>query len=174
MNEPASPVEGQLSRTPSRACLWGFCALPVAVLLLDQFTKYLVGVYLPLGKSIPALGPVLSLTLSHNSGAALGLWPAAGRSLAAIAALFVVAILVWGRRYAAQNRCAGWGLYLLMGGALGNLVDRLRFGYVVDFLDLHFWPVFNVADIAVVTGAALILLGVALGTQHGSCGCRGS
>ena len=148
-----------------------FAMLAVAVVALDQLTKHFIFTRMIVGDSYPVLGKILSLTYSRNTGSAMGLVPAGGRVLAVVAAVFVVCIVVWGARWAGRNPWLAWGLGLLLGGALGNLIDRVRFGYVVDFLDVHFWPVFNVADIAVCCGAGLILIGTLLHQETDSCAC---
>jgi signal peptidase II len=135
-----------------------FYLAAAVITVLDQVTKVLMVRQLALGASVPFLGPVASLTLTHNRGSAMGLLPGGGQFLAVVAALVIIAIAVLGPRYARANRLAWWGLCLLLGGALGNLLDRARLGYVVDFINFHFWPVFNVADIAVVCGAILMVI----------------
>jgi len=125
------------------------------VFLLDQVTKNLVVVYLwPLG-SIRLAGP-LHLTYVENRGAAFGMLQ--NQTLFfVVVGLVVVAGLALSYRYLPTaspllNLCLG----LQLGGALGNLVDRLRQGYVVDFVDLVWWPVFNVADTAIVVGVCVM------------------
>ena len=81
-----------------------------------------------------------------GTGIAFGLWSDGGRALPLLAAVCIVLLLLWGSRYARQSGVVGWSLALLVGGALGNMVDRIRGGRVTDFIDLSFWPVFNFAD----------------------------
>lgn len=130
-----------------------------AVLLLDQLTKFAVQRAFAPGESLPALPPLLSLTYVQNTGAAFGLFK--GQRVLFI--LLAAGIAAWILREAlaapAQSRSAAWGFALVLGGSAGNLIDRLRFGYVVDFLDFHVWPVFNVADSAITVGVALLLWG---------------
>lgn len=156
----------QPSRRPVRRL---FVVLGLVVLVLDQFTKHLIVRGMIVGDSVPVLGRVLSFTYSRNTGSAMGLVPAGGRLLAIIAALFVLGIVVWGERWARRNPWLVWGLGVLLGGALGNLIDRVRLNYVIDFIDVHFWPVFNVADIAVCAGAAAILIGTLLYDERHGC-----
>jgi signal peptidase II len=126
-----------------------------AVLVLDHVTKWLVTNNIALGDQVPSSGPV---TLHHieNRGAAFGLFPQMQFVFLAVALAVAVYILVAGRRF-------GPGIFpqvllgMVLGGALSNAVDRVAQGYVVDFIDLQRWPVFNVADMAIVVG---ILLGV--------------
>ena len=138
-----------------------------AVVALDQITKLIVLDRLPLGASVPVLDGLLSLTLVLNPGLAFGLlggipagwrWVVAALSLAALAVLARVALRVL--------PTGGWpgrlAIGLIFGGAVGNLIDRARFGAVVDFVDVHWrgwhWPAFNVADSAITVGVALLAL----------------
>jgi signal peptidase II len=159
MNAPV-PAEGAPATAghPWYASPFFLGGVGAGVVLLDQIAKILILRSMVIGQTVPVLGPVMSLTLHHNRGAAMGLIPLTGRPLAVVAAVFALAVLVWGRLYARHSAWIAWGLALLLGGAVGNLIDRLYRGFVVDFLDFHFWPVFNVADCAVVIGAALIVV----------------
>ena len=109
-------------------------------------------------QSLPLLHPVLCLTYVQNTGAAFGLLR--GQQM-----LFVVlslAISGWIMRELAtrppRNPPVAWGLALILGGAAGNLIDRVRFGYVLDFIDVRVWPVFNLADSAITIGVGLLVL----------------
>lgn len=166
MPQSQPETAAQSSRRPVRRL---FVALAAVVVALDQVTKYFIFTRMMVGDSYSVLEPVLSFTYSRNTGSAMGLVPAGGRVLAVVAAVFIVGIMIWGARWAQSNRWLAWGLGLLLGGAVGNLIDRVRFGYVVDFLDVHFWPVFNVADIAVCCGAAVILVGTLLYSEPKAC-----
>lgn len=148
---------------PRRFLVWGlvFVVLAFAV---DQVTK---GVALA---AVPALThgievlPFLDLVLLHNRGVTFGLLasdhPAGRWLLILLTGTITVALLVWLRR--AQSRTQAAALGLIIGGALGNLMDRLRHGAVTDFLDFHVqgyhWPAFNLADSGIVLGVALLLI----------------
>jgi signal peptidase II len=138
-----------------------------AVVALDQISKAIVLGRLPLGVQIPVVDGLLALTLVLNPGLAFGLlgsvpptwrWVVATLSLVALAVLARVALRVL--------PAGGWtgqlAIGLIFGGAVGNLVDRARFGAVVDFVDVHWrgwhWPAFNVADSAITVGVALLAL----------------
>ncbi len=136
----------------------------VAVVALDQATKCLVVRLVPADRSWPVLGPYLSMTIRHNTGAAFGLFASATTGLTIVAIVTIVLIAVYGIGMARANRVMAVGLALALGGAAGNLLDRLRLGHVIDFIDLHFWPVFNIADIAITCAAVLIV--VALAREH--------
>ena len=101
---------------------------------------------------------VLSLTLLHNTGVAFSLLRGRPPSAIAALALTLLGVAVYNRNAWPRTAAVRWGLGLLLGGAAANVVERLRFGYVIDYLDVHVWPVFNVADSAVVVGAGLLVL----------------
>lgn len=138
--------------------------LAVAVVLLDQASKALALQYLRDGPI--ALAPFFNLALAFNTGAAFSFLADAGGwqnyFFIAIALGVSIAIVVMTYRLRAEEIQVAVGLALVLGGALGNVIDRIRFGYVVDFLDVYYrswhWPTFNVADSAITVGAALLVL----------------
>lgn len=142
-------------------------AVAALVLLVDQATKYLVRVNLVRGQSVelaPWLSPFFQITFVTNSGAAFGLFPNLGQFFVVIAVIVIVALVWYYLRLSDGHWLVQLALGLQLGGAAGNLVDRLRFGgSVVDFIDLNFWPlhnwpVFNVADSSIVVGVTLLTL----------------
>ncbi len=128
-----------------------------AVLLIDQLSKHLVHLKLVPGESVPIIKNVFHISLVHNTGCAFGLFRHQATILMALSILTIVMILVFYRQLVGSGRILRVAVGLLIGGASGNLIDRLRFGYVVDFLDFQIWPVFNLADSAVTIGVVLIL-----------------
>ena len=135
-----------------------------AVLILDQVTKALILAHLPLGGSIAVIPGFFDLTHVHNPGGAFGFlagMSAEVRSLLFIAVSLVAAglILYFYWQTPLGQRFLSVGLALIFGGAVGNLVDRMRFGIVVDFLDVYagtlHWPAFNVADSAITIGVGI-------------------
>ena len=133
--------------------------LALLVLSIDQTAKYLVMTRLALGESwnpIPGLQRWISVTYVVNTGAAFGLFPEQGGLFAIIALIVVVAILLYYRYLPTYNLLVRVSLGLQLGGALGNLVDRIRYGHVIDFIDLKIWPVFNLADVWIVTGVGIL------------------
>ena len=142
----------------------GWLMLAAVVVVLDQVTKALASRFLELHQPLPVL-PFLDLTLMHNRGAAFSLlsdaegwqrWFFTGLALA------VSAVIVWWlRRLPREEKWQGTALALVLGGALGNVWDRLQLGYVVDFIDVYYrdwhWPAFNVADSAITVGAVLLI-----------------
>jgi signal peptidase II len=135
-------------------------ALCVLVIALDQAAKALIEANLVLGEHIDLLGP-LDLTLAHNRGVAFGLADGGGTALVA---LTVVALVFVGVLFARNPTRPGmWIAFgLLAGGALGNLIDRVRVGEVTDYIEINYpWPPFNLADVAITAGVlafALIFL----------------
>ncbi len=104
---------------------------------------------------IPGL---LSLTLLHNTGIAFSLLHGLPPALIVALALTVLAVALYNRDGWPRTAAVRLGLGLVVGGAAANVVERLRFGYVIDYLDVHVWPVFNLADSAIVIGAGLLVL----------------
>lgn len=133
-----------------------FFAAALITLLADQVSKALVRAWLPLGSSFPLLPNTLYITHTQNPGAAFGLFPNA-TMLLIVVALFVSAILLWLGRQGFDRRRVAVATGMMLGGALGNLIDRIRLGAVTDFIDLRVWPIFNLADTALTMGAFLLL-----------------
>ena len=145
----------------------GFYLIALAIVLTDQATKAIVVRTMRLGQSIPIVPGYFDLTFVLNPGAAFSLLatlPERIRSpffiLISVAA--AVLIVVYRARHLRGHRLATVSLGLILGGAVGNLIDRIRYGVVVDFLDAHVhqyhWPVFNVADSAISVGVTLLLI----------------
>ena len=132
------------------------------ILVLDQFTKFLASFGLELNQTREVVKNVFHLTLVHNSGAAFGIFRGLTVFFTAISALAIIAIAIYLKKRKKPHFVKDTALALILGGAAGNLVDRLRFGYVVDFLDFRVWPVFNVADSAITVGVGLLIISLAL------------
>ena len=138
-----------------------------AIVALDQMAKALVRATFDLHESLELIPGLFNLTRVHNYGAAFGLMnnadiPFKTALLAAVAAVALSALTVYAAKLPADQRFARFGLALIVGGAAGNLIDRLGAGYVVDFVDVywrgwHFWA-FNVADAAITVGVAFMIL----------------
>ncbi|HAI21128.1 MAG TPA: signal peptidase II [Clostridiales bacterium UBA8153] len=143
--------------------MWWIAA---GVLVMDVASKRWVEARLALGQSVPVIPGLLYLTRLANPGAAFGLFAGATLALVLVAAAVSGFIIFAGQRLAGESRVLRSGLGLQLGGALGNLIDRVRVGMVTDFLDLSFWPVFNVADMAIVGGAGLLVWGYFRATQR--------
>lgn len=133
-----------------------FLAVSACVFLIDQITKAAVTAYLVVGQTLAVLPGVFHLTRVNNTGAAFGLLRGWGGFLvffSAACALFLVAVLT-----RSVSPARNWALSLILGGALGNLFDRVHYGYVIDFLDFRVWPVFNMADAAICAGVGICIL----------------
>lgn len=165
----------------SRASLRSFYLMVAAVvIILDRLTKHFVASHIELNfGSVTVIPNFFSITHVENTGAAFSLfadWPQRVRGPLLVGfstiAMFVVCYLLW--KSAAKFTCAGLALAFILGGAIGNLYDRILFGRVTDFLHVyigtHMWPDFNVADSSIVCGAILLFSDLFLGgknaTQH--------
>lgn len=153
-------------------------ATVAAVIIVDQITKFFVRSTIPLYSKRSIIPHLLDFTHVQNTGAAFGLlnasaFPYKSALMIAVATLALVAISLYARQLGSEERLSRYGLALILGGALGNLIDRAVSGYVVDFVDVywgdaHFWA-FNVADAAITIGAILVLLEmIGVGRRHAS------
>ena len=144
-----------------------YLILSLAIIVADAWSKWLVSTRIDLHESIPLIPDYLQLVHVRNTGAAFGIGANADSrlvpvllNLGAIGVFFVV--VAYAFRAAVTDRVLQTGLHLILGGAIGNLIDRFRLGYVVDFVDVfvksHHWPAFNVADSAICVGIALLFL----------------
>jgi signal peptidase II len=142
-----------------------YLAIATAIVVLDAITKWLVVRSIDVHETVSLVPDVFQLVHVRNTGAAFGIGANAESALVpivlnigAIAVFFIV--VAYAFRTAVTDRLLQVGLHLILGGAIGNLVDRFRFHYVVDFLDFyigdHHWPAFNVADSAICVGIALL------------------
>jgi signal peptidase II len=135
--------------------------LVVSLISLDQLSKFLISKNLFLGQTLPVIQGVMHLSLVHNRGAAFGILK---NQLPFFIFCSILALVLIGmnlkHRPAPGKKVYNLALALILAGAAGNLIDRLFFGYVIDFIDLRVWPVFNIADSCITAGA--ILLGWAI------------
>jgi signal peptidase II len=140
-----------------------FYAVALTVIVLDQVSKLWIQATMPLGHSIPIIPDLFAIVHVLNPGAAFGL-------LATQAAAFRNPFFYRHRR-ADDHPLALLGLSLILGGAVGNLADRLRIGMVIDFIDVHYyqyhWPAFNVADSGITVGVSLMMLAMILEERRG-------
>lgn len=135
-----------------------FWLIIITILALDQGLKLVVQRNMELNQSIPVIENIFHLTYVLNPGAAFGIL--ADKTIFFIFATVIVLGLI-GYYYYRTPKEKTWlrlGLNILLGGALGNLIDRVRTGHVVDFFDFRIWPVFNIADIAISVGVGLLIL----------------
>lgn len=148
-----------------------YILLAAAIVALDLFTKQLVLANFRLHESLPVIPNFFDLVYDRNYGAAFGLGNRTDSSLIpillSVGAIGVfIFVVIYSLKVAITDRLLQTGLHLILGGAIGNLIDRFRFGYVVDFLDFYVvvggverhWPAFNVADSAICVGIGLLML----------------
>jgi signal peptidase II len=164
---PREGREGARLRS-SRSLLFATAA---AILVVDQITKLLVIAGIPEHGAIPVLGDFLRLTHVRNSGVAFGLLGDRGIPFVFVSLAAMLLVIVSIRRVPADAHTVRFSLASILGGAAGNLVDRVRFREVIDFIDIGIgkelrWPVFNVADIAVTAGVALFIAGSLLSRRE--------
>ena len=167
----SSTPKSRLNKTPkiiangSRAFIWYLLSL--VVVILDQWTKWLAETNLTFLEPVPVIEPFLNWTLAYNYGAAFSFLADAGgwqkwffSGLALLMSLFLIGYLIKAPRKA---KLLSVGLALVLGGAIGNLIDRLLNGKVTDFIHVHYadvwhYPIFNIADIGICIGVALIVI----------------
>ena len=158
-----APAAGQLR----------WLALTVAVIGADQWSKHVLEGALQLSETRYCL-PVFNLVRAHNRGAAFSMFDAASGwqrwVFSGLAVVVSVSLIVWLARLERRAGLMAAALALILGGALGNVIDRLRLGYVVDFLQVHwqqhYFPAFNVADSAITVGAGCLLLDAFLSSRR--------
>lgn len=139
--------------------MWPFLIFSILILVVDRILKIIVFKNLYIGSSLPVVKGLLHITPTYNKGAAFGLFKESPSFIlvttSSVAAVFIIYIILAKKP---KSYLLLSGLFLILSGAIGNLIDRIRYGYVMDFIDLRIWPVFNIADSSITTGACLILL----------------
>ena len=169
------------SRTPQTVEVFPsrrFCVgLAIAIIFLDQLTKILVQENIPLHSSVSVINGFFDLTHIRNTGVAFGFLDAVNipfkpALMTAISLIALIAIIFFTSQVSQQERISKLGLTLILGGAIGNLIDRVVNGYVVDFIDVywgtwHFWA-FNVADSAISIGTCCLIIDMAILNRHAS------
>ncbi len=142
-----------------------YLTISAAIIGLDQVTKWLMVSWLALYETV-AIMPYFNLTMAHNHGAAFSFLAQAGgwqRWFFTVLALVISTVLVvWLTKLKPEAKLEAISLSLVIGGAIGNVIDRIYYGYVIDFLDIYIgsshWPAFNVADSAICIGAVLLII----------------
>lgn len=135
-----------------------FALIAIATFILDQYSKFLIMANMSRGQSIPVIENIFHITYIHNPGAAFGLLANKTSFFVAVSLLVVAGAVIFYWKTRPMGKTMSLALGLVVGGSLGNLADRIRFGEVVDFFDFRVWPVFNVADSAIVVGAGLLVI----------------
>lgn len=174
----ASPVPSPVDPAADAGRGWlVFWRLAVAVVVVDQITKALVRAFLPVFGSVTVIPNLVDFTHVLNTGVAFGLLndydiPFKGALTAGLALLALGGIVYYARHVRPEEWLARVGLSLILGGAVGNLIDRMWLGHVVDFVDVywgtwHFWA-FNVADASISVGAVLVFADLLVVSRHAS------
>jgi len=132
--------------------------LAFIVIGIDRLSKYYVETHMSLGMSIPVIRDLFHITYIINPGAAFGILEYQTGFFIVVSVVMIAAAIWYVPRIPARYRLLRFGIGIQAGGAIGNLIDRIRYGGVVDFLDFRIWPVFNVADMAIVGGVGCILV----------------
>lgn len=161
--QPNADLGNAAAKTGMLLWIW----ISAVVIVLDQITKYFASAYLELYSPVPVF-PLFNLTLAHNPGAAFSFLAGADGwqrwFFSTIAVLVSVVMCVWLHRMKKKELWLAISVALILGGALGNVIDRILLGYVVDFLDFYWgqahFPAFNVADMAISVGAFMMAIDV--------------
>jgi len=130
------------------------------ILIGDQATKYIVVTEMVPGESLPIIGEFFHLTYVLNPGAAFGLFAHQRWFFVIIALVLIGAVIYFYPRLKREGAMLHYGTVAMAAGAIGNLIDRIRTGLVIDFFDFRIWPVFNVADIAIVLGVIAMIYAI--------------
>ena len=156
------PVLAARRSLAARTGQWvALAAVALSAIAADQLTKWIVSSQLRLGEEVDVAGP-FSLHHVQNSGIAFGLFPTATLVVIALTTIAVGWMLVFFGRSGGRHPILPVALGFLLGGSASNLIDRVRLGHVTDFLDLRYWPAFNLADSFIVAGVAILIGGLLL------------
>lgn len=153
---PEAPIEKQKASGRERVITY---IIASSILILDLVTKLLIEDRLRINESyVPfeSLEPIFKITHVSNTGAAFGLFPSGSKVIMVIAVIVTIVIIAYNQKLPANHKLFRVALGLQLGGALGNLLSRVRIGHVTDFLDFGPWPVSNIADISIVLGTILL------------------
>jgi len=134
-----------------------FIIILTVIVFADQITKYLAYVFLQPHSTIPVINGFFYLTYVENRGAAFGILQNKAGLLAIITIIIIIAAIYYIFRNPEISKSMRYSIALIIAGAIGNLIDRVRLGYVIDFFDFVVWPVFNIADSAVVIGSFILV-----------------
>jgi len=128
------------------------------IIFLDQLTKFLVKQNFQLNQSIPIINNILHLTYITNTGSAFGLFKSLNLIFVLFSIIVIVVIFYYLKKIIRNEKLLQFSVGLLLGGTIGNLIDRLFYGAVIDFIDFRVWPVFNIADSAVTISVMLLII----------------
>lgn len=131
--------------------------LIIGIILIDQLSKFYIQETMTIGMSHPIITDVFHITYILNPGAAFGILENQRIFFIFIAIVMIFVVAYIYPKIPSNSSLLRLGVALLVGGAIGNVIDRVKFGYVVDFFDFRIWPIFNIADITIVIGVTLII-----------------
>ena len=161
-----TPLSRASRSFPATAVQWAALgAIAIAAVVADQVTKHVVAANLSLGEALHVVGP-FSIRHVRNSGIAFGLFSNATAVVIAVTAIAVAWMLVYFSRSGARHPVLPVALGLVIGGSVSNLADRVRLGFVTDFLDFRYWPAFNLADSFIVIGVGILLVALVLAERE--------
>lgn len=132
--------------------------IALSIVVLDQLTKFLIKNNLQLSDSIPLIKNVFHLTYVTNTGSAFGLFKGMNLVFILFSIAVIIAIFYYLRQIKKKEKLVIYSIGLLLGGTIGNLIDRIAYGAVIDFLDFRIWPVFNAADSAITVSIVLLII----------------
>ena len=135
-----------------------FFILAAIIIILDQVSKFIVCRIILPGGTFPVIENIFYLTHIQNKGAAFGFFPNQTLFFIGVTLLTIFLIILFHQRLSKKGGSLSWALGLILGGAIGNLIDRIRLKAVIDFLDFRIWPVFNLADSAITIGATILFI----------------
>jgi signal peptidase II len=160
---PLSRATRSFAATPVQ---WlALAAIALSAVVADQVTKHVVVSNLQIGEGVHVLGP-FSIRHVQNSGIAFGLFSSATPAVIVVTAIAVAWMLAYFARSGARHPILPVALGLVIGGSVSNLADRVRLGFVTDFLDFHHWPAFNLADSFIVIGVGILLFALMLAERE--------
>ena len=140
-----------------------YLLLTSVLILLDRLAKWWASSSLTVGQPTPLFGQSIRLTRVHNVGGAFGIFPGSGELFLVVSGVVSVVLLILLLLGRVRGILARMGAALILGGAVGNLIDRLLYGFVLDFFEIRGFPVFNLADACITVGGGLIILHILLG-----------
>ena len=147
--------------------------LGLIVFIIDQLVKGYITASMHLGQSVPVIKNYFYITYVLNPGAAFGIFENQRLFFIGVALVLLGVVIYFRKQLMKEHMLVQYGVGLLVGGAIGNLYDRLQNGLVVDFLDFRFWPVFNIADVAICVGAGLIMFDICFRRQGNDSDIQG-
>ncbi|WP_290656877.1 signal peptidase II [Anaerovibrio sp.] len=147
--------------------------LGLIVFIIDQLVKGYITASMHLGQSVPVIKNYFYITYVLNPGAAFGIFENQRLFFIGVALVLLGVVIYFRKQLMKEHMLVQYGVGLLVGGAIGNLYDRLQNGLVVDFLDFRFWPVFNIADVAICVGAGLIMFDICFRRQENDSDIQG-